>query len=431
MKVLVITYYWPPAGGSGVQRWLKFVKYLQDFGIKPVVYTVDKPNYALLDETLYSEVPQNIEILKQRIWEPNNLLGKKKQVSAGFLDANPSFFGKILHYIRANYFIPDSRKYWIKPSVKFLTKYLEKCEIDVIITTGPPHSLHLIGLELQKNIPIKWIADFRDPWTEIDYFHQLPLTKKSMLKHEKFEQNVLNNADAVLVVGKTMKEKFKSFSNNIHIITNGFDDEDFSIRGALDKWFTFTHVGMMNADRNPKILWKVLADLIKSNPDFKEDLQINLIGKVAPEVLKDIKTYGLDENVQLTDYLSHVEVLRHQSSARVLLLVTNNVPSAKGIITGKIFEYLKSKRPILAIAPKDGDLAEIIEKSNSGEVIGFDDEENLKKSVLNLYSKYKKGKLYIDSKNIDQYHRKNLTKQLAEVIKNLNPDYALGFRHEA
>ena len=424
MKILIITYYWPPAGGSGVQRWLRFAKYLQDFGITPVIYTIDNPDYALVDNSLKNEVPENVEVLKYPIWEPNNILSflksKEKQTSAGFLNPNPSFFEKKLQYIRANYFIPDARKFWIKPSVKFLSKYLKNNEIDVIISTGPPHSLHLIAEQLQKKLKIKWIADFRDPWTDIDYFHQLPLTEKSKIKHKELEHEVLQNADAILVVGKTMKEKFKPFSKNIHVITNGFDDVDFGSILNLDKKFTFTHIGLMNADRNPKLLWKVFADLIKEDAQFEADLQINLIGKVSPEVIQDLKTLGLLNQVKLTDYLPHNEVLQHQNSAQILLLAVNNVPSSKGIITGKIFEYLLARRPILAIAPTDGDLAEIINTTNSGVVVGFSDEENLKKSILKYYQNFKEGSLNIESKNIDQFHRKNLTKQLVEVLNSLS-----------
>ena len=174
MKVLIVTYYWPPSGGSGVQRWLKFVKYLQEFGVEPIVYTVSNPKYAIMDASLANEIPKNVTILKQPICEPNSLLNifKKNKVkeSAGFLNPNPSLLGKLLQYIRANYFIPDARKFWVKPSVTFLSKFLEHNPVDAIITTGPPHSLHLIGLELKKKFDINWISDFRDPWTDIDYF---------------------------------------------------------------------------------------------------------------------------------------------------------------------------------------------------------------------------------------------------------------------
>lgn len=424
MKVLIITYYWPPAGGSGVQRWLKFVKYLQSFDIEPVVYTVDNPNYAIVDNSLENDVPRNITVLRQPIWEPNDLLSffKKKstKTSAGFLNPNPSFLGKILQYIRANYFIPDARKHWIKPSVKFLSNYLLENKVDAIITTGPPHSLHLIGLQLKQKLGQKWISDFRDPWTEIDYFHQLPLTEKSVKKHLELEKEVLENSDAVLVVGKTMKENFKQISNNIHVITNGYDTEvnSFKEEKSLDIKFSITHIGLMNADRNPRILWEVLLELIDENKEFKNDIEVKLIGKIAEEVETSLDRLP-KEIINRVGYVSHEKVKNYQQKSQVLLLAVNKVPSAKGIITGKIFEYLQAKRPILAIGPKDGDLAEILSETNSGIIVDFKDKNQLKQEIIKLYSKFKNGNLKVNSKNIEQYHRKELTKKLSEVIKEL------------
>ncbi|MDP3352735.1 MAG: glycosyltransferase, partial [Flavobacteriaceae bacterium] len=223
IKALIITYYWPPSGGSGVQRWLKFVKYLREYGIEPIIYTVENPDYIFRDESLINDIPEGIEILKQPIWEPYqlaNLFSKKqKNENAGFLGQQKSTIGKIKNYIRANYFIPDARFFWIKPSVKYLKKYLKENNVDVVISTGPPHSLHLIAQQLKKETGIKWIADFRDPWTEIDYFHHLPLTVKSKKKHYELEQNVLKDADEVIVVGNSMKENYAKFSKNITVIT--------------------------------------------------------------------------------------------------------------------------------------------------------------------------------------------------------------------
>ena len=421
-KALIITYYWPPAGGSGVQRWLKFVKYFREFGIEPVVYTVENPNYPLLDNSLVNEIPKDIEVIRQPIWEPNSLLsvfGKKKTESAGFLNPNPSFFGKVLQYVRANYFIPDARKFWVKPSVKYLKEYLSKNKIDVLITTGPPHSLHLIGLQLKEELNIKWIADFRDPWTEIDYFHQLPLTNKAIEKHHFLEEKVLKNADAIIVVGKRMKANYKKFNSNIATVFNGFDGEIKKSSSSLDSKFTCTHIGLMNADRNPKILWEVFAELCIELKGFKGDFQLKLIGKVDVTVLANIENFKLSNNVEIIDYVSHKEVLEFQQKSQVLLLLVNNVPSAKGIITGKIFEYLMAYRPILAIAPTDGDLAEILTTTKAGSTIGFDDKLQLKKSIVDLYSKYKKGDLNIQSQNIEQFHRRELTKQVAEIITDV------------
>ena len=421
-KVLIITYYWPPAGGSGVQRWLKFSKYLRDFEIEPVIYTIDNPSYPILDKSSESEIPKDLEILKQAIFEPNSMLSffgrNNKKESAGFLNPNPTFFGSIIQYIRANYFIPDARKFWIQPSVNFLSNYLEKNHIDAIITTGPPHSMHIIGLELKKKLGIKWISDFRDPWTEIDYFQQLPLTKKATKKHQDLEQEVLIKSDMVVVVGETMKEKFLQHTKKIEVLTNGFDTiEDLSTQ-KLDEKFSITHVGLMNSDRNPTILWEVLNEISNTNLNFKNDLRIKLIGKLDDAVIQDLKVF--DHNtIETIPYLDHKDVGKYQASSQILLLSINEVPSAKGIITGKIFEYLQAKRPILAIGPEDGDAAMILKNTNAGTIIGFKNKTALKATILNLYKDYKEGVLFVKSINIEQYHRKNITSQLAEVIKKV------------
>lgn len=415
MKVLVITYYWPPAGGSGVQRWLKFVKYLQDFGITPVVYTVENPDYPIVDATLCDDVPKGIQVIKQPIWEPYQLMNvfsnqKKVKTSAGFLGTKKSLLSKVATYIRANYFIPDARMFWIQPSITFLEKYLSENKIDAIISTGPPHSTHMIGLGLKKKLGIKWIADFRDPWTEIDYFHQLPLTQKSIKKHESLEQEVLKHADEVLVVGNQMKKSYDVFSKNVHVITNGFDGE-VSQQKELDKAFTITHVGMLNADRNPLVLWEALSVL-----KGKINCKIQFIGKVAPEVKESIKKYKLLDYVTFVDYLPHDEVKKYQQKSQVLLLAVNNVPSAKGIVTGKIFEYLQAQRPIIAIAPTDGDLAMILSNSKAGFVVDFNEVNKLKEILVDLHEQYCSKGLTVNSVGVEQYHRKALTEQLANII---------------
>jgi hypothetical protein len=419
-RALIITYYWPPAGGSGVQRWLKFAKYFRDFDIEPIIYTVKNPAYPIIDKSLLKEIPKDIEILKQPIWEPNSLFyfrKKHQKQSAGFLNNKPSFFDKILQYIRANYFIPDARKFWINPAVNYLKNYLKNNPVDVVISTGPPHSTHLIGLKLKEELQLKWIADFRDPWTDIDYFHHLPLTQKSLKKHLFLEEKVVKNADVVMVVGETMKQNYLKFNKNIETVTNGFDDEIVNEHVNLDFKFSITHIGLMNADRNPILFWQVLNEIGKENSEFLKDLKVNLIGKIDEEILNSIAENNLTENVTISDYVPHNKIGDFQKKSQLLLLVVNNVPSAKGIITGKIFEYLKAKRPILAIAPINGDLSTIIKETESGVVVGFYDKELLKSTILAWYFLYKNGNLNIKSKNIGQYHRKELTGKVATIIK--------------
>ena len=271
-KLLIITYYWPPAGGPGVQRWLKFVKYLPEFGVQPIVYIPENPTYPIVDEGLVNEVSDKAVILKNKIFEPYQLAGffsknKTKKISSGIIPnvKKQSFIEKTLLWIRGNLFIPDARVYWVNPSVTYLKKYIQENNIDTIVTSGPPHSLHLIGLKLKQELPIKWFADFRDPWTTIGYHKALKLSSYADKKHKKLEKEVLNTADTIIVTSKTTKTEFEAITNKpIAVITNGYDVEKIT-KQPLDEKFTMAHIGSFLSDRNPKILWQVLNELIAEN----------------------------------------------------------------------------------------------------------------------------------------------------------------------
>lgn len=419
MKVLILTYYWPPAGGSGVQRWLKFVKYLQGFGIEPIVYCPDNPNYEVVDDSLIAEIPEGVTILKHSIFEPNSFLNKKK-VATARVSSNPSMIQKLMQYIRGNYFIPDARKYWIKPSVKFLTEYLKNDKVDIIISTGPPHSLHLIGMQLKQKLDIKWIADFRDPMANLFYNDTLLLTDRSQQKLQQLEKKILLSADKVITVSNHIQQEFQKVRNDIEVITNGFDDEVTNNQNIIvDSKFSISHIGLLPTQSNPTTLWKVLQELIKENADFANVFQLNLVGNVSNTVVEGITEYGLNSYVQFTDYVPHSKAIELQKQSQVLLLLIPNVDGAKGIVTGKIFEYLTSKRPILAIAPTDGDVASILKNTNTGVTINFDDAIQLKSTILDFYKKYQDDTLKVHGIGIQQYHRKNLTEKLAQLIKEL------------
>jgi len=428
-KVLIITYYWPPAGGPGVQRWLKFVKYLRDFGWEPVVYTVENPSYPVLDKTLESEIPDGVEVIKKSIIEPYTFAGKITgqkdidKVKGGFIDseANQSMMKKITTWVRGNFFIPDARMFWIEPSFKFLKGYLSENKIDVVVSTGPPHSLHLIGLKLKQKLGVKWIADFRDPWTNIDYYSKLKLTQWADLKHQRLERDVIEQSDRVLVVGKTMKEEFYSLGGEkIHVLPNGFDNEvSEENEFVLDDKFSIAHIGSMNADRNPYHLWEALSEIVKENKEFASSIQIKLAGTVSHEIFDTLEFFGLDKYVYHEKYLNHKDVISFQKSSQVLLLVLNDTPNAKGIVTGKFFEYLNAKRPILTVGPEDGDLAEILNETQSGVIVDYKKKEEMKKMINNYFEEYKTKNLVVNSKNIEQYSRRNITAKLAEVMDSL------------
>ena len=270
-KVLIITYYWPPAGGSGVQRWLKFSKYLPENGWKPIIYTPDSPSFDVKDVDLLSDIHPEVEICKSSIWEPSSLkekiFGKSESSNAGIIQDKSSARNQILNWIRGNIFIPDPKVYWVKPSIKFLSKKIQEDEITHIVSTGPPHSMHLIALGLKKRLPnLKWIADFRDPWSELDLLEDFKLSQKSRNKYQELERQVLKSADITLTVSETWLKSFKRLgSSNVELITNGFDEEDFEVIDKKNNKFIIGHFGLLNHLRNPKNLWKALNDICEED----------------------------------------------------------------------------------------------------------------------------------------------------------------------
>ncbi|TDP59294.1 glycosyltransferase family 4 protein [Flavobacterium dankookense] len=422
-KLLIITYYWPPAGGPGVQRWLKFVKYLPDFNIQPIVYIPENPTYPIIDNGLQSEVSEKAIILKKKIFEPYgfaSFLGKNKtkKISSGIIpnQKKQSFVEKTLLWVRGNIFIPDARFLWVKPSVKYLKKYIEENQIDTIVTSGPPHSLHLIGLQLKKELNVKWFADFRDPWTTIGYHKALKLSSSAEKKHKELEKEVLTTADTIIVTSKTTKTEFQAITSQpIEVITNGYDVEKVT-KQPLDEKFTLAHIGSFLSERNPRILWKALRELIKENPDFKKDFQLKLIGAVSQEVLDTITEFRLNDYVLNLGYVSHQEAVEHQRKSQVLLLIEINSNDTKSIIPGKLFEYMVSERPIIALGPEGSDFAEIITSTNTGVFFLYDEMEQLKALLLNYYNLYKEQNLKVNAVGLQQYSRKSLTEQLSNLV---------------
>ncbi len=424
-RALIITYYWPPAGGPGVQRWLQFVKNFKDFGVDSIVYVPENPHYPLVDPSFVSEVPENIEIIKQPIKEPYRLAGllsKKKtnQISSGIIsDKKQSFIEKLMLYIRGNFFIPDARIGWVEPSVKFLFDYISENPIDVIITSGPPHSLHLIGMKLKDQLNVKWIADFRDPWTTIHYHKSMRLTKVSEAKHKELEKKVLSEADLIVVTSHTTKKEFKEITNKpIEVITNGYVTSE-DITPVLDEQFSIAHIGSLLSERNPKVLWKILAEIASENASFKNDLRIKLAGTVSEEVLLSISENELTDCFELLGYVSHSEALKLQHNSQLLLLVEIDSLDTRSIIPGKLFEYLAAHRPILGFGPKGSDIEGILNETNSGQFFNYQNEGLIKEHILLLYEAYKLGELSVSSTGIKKYSRRELSREMAHLIKSL------------
>ncbi len=426
-KILIVTYYWPPAGGPGVQRWLKFVKYLPDFGFEPHVYIPENPTYPILDEHWVDEVSNKAVIVKNKIREPYRLASflsrtTTQKISSGIIPKvkKQSFLQKLMLWIRGNIFIPDARVLWVKPSVHFLKDYLVQHQIDTLITTGPPHSLHLIGLQLKEQMNLKWIADFRDPWTTIGYHKELRLTENSTQKHKDLERKVLQTADLIVVTSPTTQKEFAQITSQpITVITNGYDVEK-GIPFILDEKFTIAHIGSFLSDRNPRILWKALKELVKEEPGFAADFQLKLIGKVSQDVLDTIAEFKLDKFVYNLGYLPHNKAIEHQRSSQVLLLIEIDSEQTRCIIPGKLFEYMVSERPILAIGPPESDFESILKETNTGHFFSYEEKDELKNLLLSHYKKYKTKDLKVHAVGLQQFSRKSLTEKLVnQILVNL------------
>ncbi len=423
-RVLIITYYWPPSGGSGVQRWLKMSKYLPENGWQPVVYTAENAEYPVEDPSLQNDVAPETEVIRQPIVEPydfyKKFLGIKKneKVKAGFINEGKKKSGwkeKLSVWIRGNFFIPDARCWWVRPSVKFLSRYLKEHPVDAIVSTGPPHSMHLIAKALHKKMHIPWVADFRDPWTDIDFYHDLKLTRCADRKHHRLEKQVLTEASKVVTVGWDCAKGLENHgAENVHVITNGFDDvpeNGITEQSQPDDVFTMSHIGIIGANRNPEKFWEAVGEI--DIPDFK----IRLIGQTDNSVIESIKKNNIEKFVEIIPYIPHNQVVEEQRKSHVLLLFVNNTPNAKGVLTGKLFEYLASGRPVLAVGPEDGDSAKIISETDSGIVVDFDDKEKMKSVIMDFYQKYKDNQLVTKrSESVERFSRRNLAKEYVQLL---------------
>ena len=428
-RVLIITYYWPPSGGSGVQRWLKMSKYLPENGWQPVIYTAKDAEYPVEDQSLENDVAAEAEVIRRPIVEPysfyKRFLGMKKgeKVKAGFINEGTKKSGwkeNVSVWLRGNLFIPDARCWWVKPSVRYLKKYLKEHPIDAVISTGPPHSMHLIARALHKKFNIPWVADFRDPWTDIDFYKDLKLTRCADKKHHRLERQVLTEATRVVTIGWDCAKGLENHgAKDVAVITNGYDDisvETFPETSQFDHKtapITMSHIGIIGANRNPETFWQAIAEL-----DLP--IKIRLIGQVDNSVIESIKRHKIENFVEIFPYIPHDQVIIEQKKSDLLLLFVNNTPNAKGILTGKIFEYMASGRPILCIGPEDGDSARILNETRTGVTADFNDKEKMKEIILDYIKNYnEKQSVTVDTDAVEKYSRRSLAKEYVQLLNQI------------
>lgn len=431
-RVLIISYYWPPTGGSGVQRWVKFAKYLPQEEWQPVIYTPENPEQLAVDASLEAEVPAEAEIVKTRIIEPYELYRKFLRRSGhgeAAVEVNPvnarnkSFFQKAAMWVRGNLFLPDPRCLWIGPSVRFLKNYLKDHPVDLIVSTGPPQSMHMIGRRLSLETGLPWIADFRDPWTKIFYFKHLAMMPSTLKWHQRMEKKVLDDASAVVAVSPLVQQDFQAMTQtSVELITNGFDECDFpegrceDAFGGPDKDFVITHTGLFAADGNPTILWKVLADKCRADENFRKHLKIRLVGKTDSQITDSLEAVGLSDNVINLGYQPHAVAVEEQRTASLLILPLRKEPEYKAVLPGKLFEYLASWRPVLGIGQTDGAMSIILNTTKTGLVLDWNDEASLARFIELCWQRHLKGELTVEDADLSQFTRKELTRRMAALF---------------
>lgn len=424
-NILILTYYWPPAGGPGVQRWLYFSRYLREFGFRPVLYVPERPHYPVQDPDLLKSVPEGIRVYRSRFWEPYGLASlfsrkKTRRISSGIIQReDPGFLERIFLWIRGNLFIPDARKYWMGKALSELPDILESEGIQTIITTGPPHSLHLIGLALKRSQNIRWIADFRDPWTDIGYHDALRLGSRAKRIHAQMERDVLKAADRVVATSTHTAESFRKIAERpVDVITNGYDGDPASGRQPEGD-FVVAHIGSLLSGRNPEALWRAIAALREGDPAFRAAFRLELTGLTSPEIERSLRKTGIWEATHLQGYVPHGEAINRQRNAQVLLLIEIDRAETRGIVPGKLFEYMAAARPVLAVGPRGWEAAQRLEAAGCGKGFTYSEEAAIRAQLAEWFALYRQGKLEQDPSGSLVYSRRNLSRKLSELLWEL------------
>ena len=422
-KVLIISYYWPPISNPGVQRWLQFSKYLSKIGHEIHVITPEVNHNIQTDETIASKVFDSIIVTELPSYDidfllrflPGKIISKYRK---GIIPSKSSsnFIDDILLFLRGNFFIPDPKILWARKSFEIIKNYINDKNIKTIITTGPPFSMHILGNKLKDNVNVKWIADFRDPWTDIWYHKRLKLLNFNKKKHLNLEKKVLNEANHIIVTSDSLKNKYSKLTNvKISTITNGYDfKNDNSL--ILDKNFTISHIGSLLSDRNPLILWRILKNIIKENSQFRNDFNLQLVGNVSNDVLNSIYKYIPKNNISIINHTTHQNVIKFLQRSQILLLIQTDKIESNYIIPGKLFEYINSNRPILSIS-NNNEVDKIIKECKVGKNFKYNDDKNLYTHINKLYSDYNNNSLEINPYNVDKYSRLKLSNSLSKIIQ--------------
>jgi len=425
-KVLIISYYWPPAGGISVLRTLKFVKFLRNFGWEPIVYVPSNATYPYLDQNNFKDIPADIEIISRPISEPFKLFkiitkrGKNGSINPVYATDKRHFLDKISIWIRGNFFIPDARCLWIEPSVRFLSDYLKENKIDAILTDGPPHTNTVIGTRLAQKFKTPFLSDFQDPWSQVDYLSLFPLTTWAKNKHLKLEQEVFKTASKITIASPTWADDLQKIgAPKPEVIYYGYDEDDFDgiLREPNPNYISIVHTGILGVDRNPEVFFKAISDIIKEDPSLKKKIILNFAGIIDIQVLNSISQFNLNENLNNLGTIPRQQALKLMIDSDLLLLPINKAKNAAGRLPGKLYEYLRASQPILALGPNGSDVQKIISETNSGISINYDDYISIKLFLEKII--YKNYKIMTDNEKIKSFEVREQTKAIASILDQI------------
>jgi hypothetical protein len=424
-KVLIITYYWPPSGGPVVQRVLKYVKYLYEFGWEPVVLTVQNGEYPAIDESLLERIPKNLKIVKTKWFEPfslfKKLTGKAKDsiVSKDITNRkkNESFGMKLALFIRANMFIPDARIGWIYYLVRKGLELIKSENIDIIFSTSPPHSVHLGAKRLARKSGLKWVADFRDPWQEAYWKKDFTTLKIVGYLDKYLEKSVLLKACAITTVSSEIISLFKSkVNNNYFLLHNGF--ENIELFHNKESYFKIIFIGNLTKFQNPKDLFIAVSSL---NNEVKKTIKLEFIGNVFDDIKDDFSKYP-DIIIEHKNYMPHKELMTYAQSASMLFFpYYKNFSYSSGIIGAKLFDYFALSKPILALGEKGSTADRALAKTERGILLEYGDIEGISKFINSIYSKWEKDKyIHLDeNEEIQKFKTKENVKKLTKIFRDL------------
>jgi len=430
-KILLISYYWPPGGGSGVQRWMYFCKYLSEFGIHPIVITVDekKASYRYIDESL-NEMVKDVEVYKTSTLEPLKLYSKmvsgneNSAIPIGFAgETKPGFLQTVSRAIRGNFFIPDARKGWVKYAVKKAREILSREKIDLVITNGPPHSTHFVGAKLKKEFSFTWMADFRDPWTDLHYNKFLYRADWAKRKDARLEKKILNDADVILTMGPGMKKHLVQKGNispdKVFYVYNGYDENDFKdVDYSGDpNHFTISHIGMLSDSQPITSFLIALKSFFEKDHPICKFLKLRLIGNVSPVILEEVKNKIPEILLEHQGYVKRKVAISYMLSSDLLFNSLAEMENSELLISGKLMEYIATGKPILCLGNPNGDAANLLKEFKYSGVFDRKDVEVIKEFLETIFEKWlQKSAFASEGENFKQYSRYETTRQLSKLL---------------